>query len=192
MGLLLANAVALFVIPVVAVLADRIGRKPVFLAGVLGPAVLMYPYLSAVHAGNWPLIFVLGAVMSGCFYSMANSIWPSFYAEMLPLRVRVTGLALGTQIGLAVSGGFAPVLASAVAGPAGDNWLGVAVFVTVACLISGGAALTAKETARKSLDEIDALHTSRTEAAELRALEARGRGAENEGAAEPAAAGAAR
>ena len=52
----LANAVALFVIPVVAVLADRIGRKPVFLAGVLGPAVLMYPYLSAVHAGNWPLI----------------------------------------------------------------------------------------------------------------------------------------
>jgi hypothetical protein len=123
---------------------------------------------------------------------MANSIWPSFYAEMLPLRVRVTGLALGTQIGFAVSGGFAPVLASAVAGPAGDNWLGVAVFVTVACLISGGAALTAKETAQKSLDEIDALHTSRTEAAELRAPGARGRHAEKEGAAEPAAAGAAR
>lgn len=193
----LANAVALVVIPVVAVLADRVGRKPVFLAGVLGPAALMYPYLSAVHAGNWPLIFVLGALMSGCAYSMANSIWPSFYAEMLPLRVRVTGLALGTQIGFAVSGGFAPVLASAVAGPAGDNWLGVAVFVTLACLVSAGAALTAQETAKKSLDEIDALHTSRTEAAELRALGLRGGGADEQpageqSAGEPAVSGAGR
>ena len=103
-------------IPVAATVADRVGRKPVFIAGTLGAAVMMYPYLAAVHAGNWVLIFLLGAVMSGFFYSMANGIWPSFYAEMFPTRVRVTGLALGTQIGFAISGGFAPVLASSLAG----------------------------------------------------------------------------
>lgn len=167
----LANAVALVVIPLAAVLADRIGRKPVFLAGVIGPAVMMYPYLSAIEAGNWTLIFLFGATLSGCFYSLANGIWPSFYAEMFPTRVRVTGLAMGTQIGFAVSGGLTPIVASAVAGAEGTNWLAVAIVVSIACLISGTAALTAKETKDLSLDGIDALHTTRTEAAELARLD---------------------
>lgn len=162
-----ANAVALLVIPLAALVADRIGRKPVFLAGVVGPAVLMYPYLAAVSAGNWPLIFLLGALLSGCFYSLANGIWPAFYAEMFPTRVRVTGLALGTQIGFAVSGGLTPIVASALAGSAGTNWFAVALFTSLACAIAAVAALTAKETSRLSLDEIDQLHTDRSEAAEL-------------------------
>jgi MFS family permease len=162
-----ANALALLMIPVVAIVADRIGRKPVFIAGVVGPAVMMYPYLQAVAAGNWTLIFVLGVILSGFFYSMANGIWPSFYAEMFPTRVRVTGLAMGTQIGFAISGGLTPVVASALAGTEGTNWLAVAVFVSFACLISVVAALTAKETKALTLAGIDSLHTNRTEAQEL-------------------------
>ncbi|MGD6978267.1 MULTISPECIES: MFS transporter [Citricoccus] len=167
----LANAVALVVIPLAALLADRIGRKPVFLAGVIGPAVMMYPYLSAIEAGNWTLIFLFGAILSGCFYSLANGIWPSFYAEMFPTRVRVTGLAMGTQIGFAISGGLTPIVASAVAGAEGTNWLAVAIVVSVACAISAAAALTAKETKDLTLDGIDELHTTRTEAAELARLD---------------------
>jgi MFS family permease len=169
-----ANAVALLVIPLVAILADRIGRKPVFIAGVIGPAVMMYPYLAAVSAGNWVLIFVFGAILSGCLYSMANSIWPSFYAEMFPTRVRVTGLAMGTQIGFAISGGLTPIVASAVAGAEGTNWLAVSIVVSVACLISLVAALTATETKDRTLAEIDELHTSRTEEAELARFERTG------------------
>jgi MFS family permease len=170
----IANAVALLVIPVAATVADRVGRKPVFITGAAGAAAMMYPYLAAVHAGNWTLIFLLGAVMSGFFYSMANGIWPSFYAEMFPTRVRVTGLALGTQIGFAISGGFAPVLASSLAGAEGNNWLGVAGFVTGACLVAVAAALTAKETKDRTLGQIDDLHTTRTEAAELERLQGAG------------------
>jgi len=165
-----ANALALLMIPLAALVADRIGRKPVFIAGVVGPAVMMYPYLQAVAAGNWTLIFVLGVILSGFFYSMANGIWPSFYAEMFPTRVRVTGLAMGTQIGFAISGGLTPVIASALAGPEGSNWLAVAVFVSFACLVSVAAALTARETKALTLADIDALHTDRTEAMELNRL----------------------
>src|SRR5699024_12451658 len=100
-------------------LSARIGSKPVYISGAVGAGVMVCPYLGAVSTGNWPLIFVFGARMSGCAYSPANSIWPSFYAEMFPTTSRVTGLALGTQIGFAVSGGLAPVLASAVAGAGG-------------------------------------------------------------------------
>lgn len=162
-----ANALALLMIPVAATVADRVGRKPVFLAGVIGPAVMVYPYLAAVSAGNWVLIFVLGAILSGFFYSMANGIWPSFYAEMFPTRVRVTGLAMGTQIGFAVSGGLTPVIASSLAGAEGTNWMGVALFVSLACAVSAAAALTATETKDRTLGQIDDLHTTRTEALEL-------------------------
>lgn len=167
----LANFVALFTIPAWALLADRVGRKPVFVIGVIGSVGLMFPYLGAVSAGHWTLIFVLGALLSGCFYSMANGIWPSFYAEMFPTRVRVSGLALGTQIGFAISGGLTPVLATAVAGAQGDNWLNVTLVVCAAGLISVVAALTATETKDRTLENIDALHTSRTEALELTALD---------------------
>lgn len=85
----------------------------------------------------------------------------------VPTAVRSTGLALGTQIGFVVSHGFVPVIASWIAGGAGDNWAGVRIFVTVVCVLAAGAALTAKEITPLNLDEIDALHLERTEQDDL-------------------------
>ncbi|WP_420100345.1 MFS transporter [Corynebacterium sp.] len=150
------NICALVSIPLSGSAADRFGRKKVFITGALGAAVVMYPYLMAVNAGNWPLIFILGAVMFGLFYSMSNATWPALYAEMFPTSVRVTGIALGTQIGFALSGGFAPILASLVAGAEGDNYLGVAIFSSVVAVLVSVAIATTRETAFMTLDEIDA------------------------------------
>ena len=158
----IANGVALFAIPAAAVLSDRFGRKPVFITGAVGAGLMMFPYLGAVSAGNWPLIFIFGAIMSGCAYSLANAIWPSFYAEMFPTTARVTGLALGTQVGFAVSGGLAPVLASAVAGAGGENWVSVAAFTAGVCVLVGLVAMTAKETKGLSLEELDIVHEERS------------------------------
>lgn len=156
-----ANAVALIAIPASSLLADRIGRKPMFVIGSVCSGLMMFPYLGAVASGTWTLIFICGAIMAGGFYSMANGIWPSFYAEMFPTSVRVTGLALGTQIGFAVSGGLAPALASAVAGPSGENWVSVAAVTAGVCAVVALAALTARETKGLSLSEIDAHHLTR-------------------------------
>ncbi|MGD7001985.1 MFS transporter [Corynebacterium halotolerans] len=163
-----ANAVALLAIPLSGLLADRIGRRPVFAIGSVGSGLAMGGYLGAIHSANWVAIFAVGFVMSGLLYSMANAVWPAFYAEMFPTPVRVTGLALGTQIGFAVSGGFAPVLASALAGAAGDNWINVGIFVAIVGVLSAVAGMTAKETKEHNLDEIDALHTDREEAVDLK------------------------
>ena len=163
----LANLLALFAIPAAGRLSDRFGRKKVFIIGALGSAVFVYPYLYSITEGNWIGIFVGGIMMSGAMYSAANAVWPSFYSEMFPVRVRATGLALGTQIGFALSGGFVPVIATLLSGPQQTGWFLPALFATVVCLIVAGAAMTAKETHAATLAEIDDMHTTAYERAAL-------------------------
>jgi hypothetical protein len=59
----------------------------------------MFPYLWAISEASIPLIFIFGVLMSGVVYSASNGIWPSFYGEMFSTRVRLSGMAIGTQIG---------------------------------------------------------------------------------------------
>jgi len=117
----LANLVALGAIPLWATLSDRVGRRPVFLFGAAGSAVMMFLCLWAISTGSYPLVLLLGTVTFGVVYSAANGIWPSFYGEMFSTRVRLSGMAIGTQIGFAVAG-FAVTFAAQIAGPDGDNW----------------------------------------------------------------------
>ena len=143
--LVLANVVALAAIPLLATLSDRIGRKPVFIAGALGCAVMIWPYIWAISQGNLPLVFGLGILVSGVIYSAANGVWPSLYGEMFETRVRLSGMAIGTQIGFAL-GGFAPTISAAIMGPGPNGWMPVAVFTSVTAVISAISVATARET----------------------------------------------
>jgi MFS family permease len=111
---IVTNAVALVAIPAWAALADRIGRKPVFIFGALGSGGLMFAYLAAIASGHYALIFLAAILMSGVVYSAQNGVWPALYGEMFPTKVRLSGMAIGTQIGFAI-GGFAPTVAAAIA-----------------------------------------------------------------------------
>ncbi len=143
--LIAANVVALGAIPVWARWSDQIGRKPVFIAGTVGCAALVWPYLWSIREGNYPLIFAIGVLFSGIVYSMANGVWPSFYGEMFDTRVRYSGMALGTQIGFA-SGGFAPLISESLLGDGPNGWVPVAVFTSLASLVAAACAATARET----------------------------------------------
>lgn len=148
-----ANAVALLAIPLWARLSDRIGRKPVFLAGAVGSGAMIFVYLWAISTGSYPLVFVTGVLLFGVVYSAANGIWPSFYGEMFPARVRLSGMAIGTQIGFAVAG-FAVTFAAQIDGPRGDDWVGVAIFTAVFCVICAIAVATGRETHRVPTAEL--------------------------------------
>ncbi|KVN02415.1 MFS transporter [Burkholderia diffusa] len=150
---ILTNIVALVAIPLFATLADRIGRKPVYLLGIIGPALLMFPYLWSIEQQNIPLIFLFGVLMSGVAYSASNGIWPSFFAEMFDTRVRLSGMAIGTQIGFALAG-FAPTIAAAMMKTGPGAWVPVAWFVAGACAVAAGSTLTARETYNVKMDEL--------------------------------------
>ncbi len=148
---IVTNAVALAAIPAWAALADRVGRKPVLIAGTLGSGALMFAYLGAIDSGNYVLIFAAAVAMSGVVYSAFNGVQPAFYGEMFPTKVRLSGMAIGTQIGYAV-GGFAPTVAAAIDG---GGWAPVALLTLAGSIIAAVAALTARETCRVPLRQLD-------------------------------------
>lgn len=148
----LANLVALVAIPLWARLADRIGRKPVFIGGSLGCAVLTAAYLWSLSIGHYPLIFLTGILVFGVVYSATNGIWPAFYGEMFPARVRLSGMAIGTQIGFAIAG-FSPSIAEAIGGGR-DGWVNVALFTAGLCVLNALAVATGRETYRVPTAEL--------------------------------------
>jgi MFS family permease len=138
---IVANVVAVAVIPAWATLSDRVGRKPIFITGVVGSAVLVFPFLGAVADANEALTMVFGVLLAGFVYSMPNAVWPVTYAEYFPTKVRLSGMAIGTQFGFALAG-FTPTIAGALlAGDAG-NWYKVAAFTAGACVVSAVAVLS--------------------------------------------------
>ncbi len=138
---IIANIVAIGTIPLWAGLSDRVGRKPVFLSGLAGSAVLVTAFLWSISQANVPLVVVTGILLAGVVYSMPNACWPATYAEYFPTSVRLSGMAIGTQFGFALAG-FTPTIAGALmAGDAG-NWYRVALFAIAAVAISAVAVMT--------------------------------------------------
>ncbi|PRC44695.1 MFS transporter, partial [Mycobacterium sp. ITM-2017-0098] len=135
-----ANIGALFTQPLFGKLADRIGRKPVFIYGALSSAALMPFYMLSMSQGNHLLTFALAVATFSFGYAAANAVWPAFYGEMFATQVRFSGLAIGTQLGFLMAG-FAPSIVTALGGVREGGWVVISIFTAVVCLISAGAAL---------------------------------------------------
>jgi MFS family permease len=148
-----ANVVAIFALPYFAGVADRVGRRPVFIAGALGSIPFMFLYFRAIESGNYLFITLAAILLSGLVYSAANGVWPSFYAEMFSTKVRYSGMAIGTQIGFGLAG-FAPTVAEWIADAGKHGWVPVFWLVAGCCVVAAACALTARETAHVHLNDL--------------------------------------
>ncbi|WP_107766861.1 MFS transporter [Nocardioides terrigena] len=140
-----ANVVALFTQPMFGRLADRIGRKPVFIYGALSSAAMMPFYLLSMSRDNELLTFGLAVLTFSFGYAAANATWPSFYGEMFNTRVRFSGVAIGTQLGFLMAG-FAPTIVTALGGVQEGGWVVISAFTAVIAVIAAISASTARET----------------------------------------------
>jgi MFS family permease len=147
---IVANVIAVGTIPLWASLSDRVGRKPVFVAGLIGTAVMATVFLWSISLGNVTLVLITGILLAGIIYSMPNAVWPATYAEYFPTSVRLSGMAIGTQFGFALAG-FTPAIAGALMGGNADNWYRVALFALGAVLISLVAVLSGPKATHKVL-----------------------------------------
>lgn len=145
--------VALLTQPLMAALADRIGRKPVLIGGNLFGAAAVWLFFWAVGEANIPLIFVGVLLTISIAFAATNAVYPSYFAELFNTRYRVTGMAVGLQLGLVLTG-FSPVIIQAISHANGDAWWPAAAYTTVACIISAIAIASGRETYRTPLDEL--------------------------------------
>ena len=148
-----ANIVALGTQPLFGMLADRIGRKPVFIYGAVASAVLTPVFLLSLESRSIPLMFLAAIGYFSGGYAAANAVWPSFYAEMFSTKVRFSGLAIGTQLGFLMAG-FAPAIVAAMGGIKPGGWVQITIFTGIICVVAAVSALTARESFRTPTKEL--------------------------------------
>ncbi len=151
-ALLIGAAVQFFAIPLFGHLSDRIGRRWVYAFGALGLAgwsFAMFPLLESGSNGAIILALVIGLVLHGAMYGPQAAM----IAELFPTRIRYSGASIAYQLTAIFAGSLAPIIAVWLYKEYGSA-LPVAIYVAVACLISGVSALLARETKGVELDEI--------------------------------------
>ncbi len=140
--------------PLFGILADKIGRKPVFITGNIICASMIFVYFGAISAANIPLIFISGIIVMSVGYGMVNPLGPAMTAEMFPTKIRYSGAATASQMGLVVTG-FAPTIAAIMVRPGPNGWVPVAVFTAACCLISAVVTLVwVKETYKTRTEDL--------------------------------------
>jgi MFS family permease len=151
-ALLIGAAVQFFAIPLFALLSDRIGRRPVYAFGAFGLALWVFVLFRLLGSGDHLEIYlalVVGLVLHGAMYGPQAA----FITELFPTRIRYSGVSIAYQLTSIVAGSLAPIIALWLYKDWGSA-LPVAIYVGVACAISGVSALLAKETKGIELAEI--------------------------------------
>jgi MFS family permease len=150
----LGNMLAVFVIPFVGNLSDKVGRKPPIIVGALSSGLLAFGYLYAISIHSVPLAIFMSLLMWGVVYQGYNAIFPSFYPELFPTRTRVSAMAISQNVGTTITA-LLPALFATVAPPGSAN-----IPVTVGAIafgitiIAAVAAITARETFRVNIDDL--------------------------------------
>ncbi len=159
LALLIAHVVHFLVIPQVGRLSDRFGRKPVYLAGAILGATWAFFAFPMFDTQN-PVIIILAVTIGLCFHALMYAGQPAIMAEMFPTRMRYSGVSLGYQVTSIIAGSMAPIIATAILQETG-SWVGVALYVLGACVVTGIAVVTLKETKGISLRDVDAADAER-------------------------------
>lgn len=150
-GVTVASCAALLTLPAAAALSDRVGRRPVVLAGALASAALAFPVLALVDSGSPGLLILALTLGQGVAQSTMYGPLGALLTEMFGTRVRYTGASLGYQASTLVGGGLAPLIASSLLASYGSGG------TPVALLLCGGATITALAVWRLRETHTDAL-----------------------------------
>ena len=134
-------------------LSDRIGRKPVILAGCALAAIFFVPvYCGLLHFAaplNFPMLVALVSFQM-LFGTMTYGPLAAFLVELFPTRIRYTAMSLPYHLGIGVLGGLTPLIASALVAQTGNNYMGLAypIIIAVATVIIGAAFIREKRGVR--------------------------------------------
>ncbi|SDC58763.1 MFS transporter [Actinokineospora iranica] len=123
-------------------LADRFGRKPQLLVWSAATAVLIVPLSTLVRPGlgNLVVAFTVGLAL----YTAMTAVAPALMSELFPTELRALGIGAWYNLTVAVFGGTAPLVISALAGAGAQT--AFFYYVAGAAVVSFLVILTLPET----------------------------------------------
>jgi MFS family permease len=150
-GVLIGSVAQFVLTPIIGSFSDRVGRRPLYLAGAAGTGIwgfVFFPLIDTRNDGLIILAIVVGLVCTTFMYAPQAA----FFSELFGTSVRYSGASLGYQLASVFAGGLAPLISIAILGSVDQrNTLGVSIYLGIAATITFIAALVAKETAKSSL-----------------------------------------
>lgn len=142
-----AALVATIWMPFFGHLSDRVGRAVLYRWSAITTIVLVVPYYLVLNTGETWAIFAATIGAFGLLWGSVNAILGTLIAESFSPEVRYTGATLGYQIGAAIFGGTAPLIAAWLLEMSGGQWWPIAVYVAICAAISVVASFFVKRVA---------------------------------------------
>jgi MHS family proline/betaine transporter-like MFS transporter len=150
-GAALTGLISFAFAPMVGKLSDVVGRKPLIFWGRIALAVLIYPGFLWLNASPTPVVLfvVLGVFSLGLVVQTVPSI--TMLPEMFPKNVRASGMSLVYSVGVALFGGFAPLVSTWLLNATGSK-LAPAWYLVAMTLVSLTGLLWLRDQTGRDID----------------------------------------
>ncbi len=141
-AVLYAALLELITLPLFGLLSDYVGRKPLYIGGTLLSMIAAFPLFTFVETKDPTTIAIAIAIIMSITHGLMFSPQASFVPELFGTKVRYSGASLGVQISAAISGGFAPLIATSLlawtGGTQAISWylIGLGAITLFATLVS--------------------------------------------------------
>ncbi|WP_429291940.1 MFS transporter [Paraburkholderia sp. CI3] len=131
-------------------LTDKVGRKPVYLAGAIAMVLVAWPYFALLGSGEYWKVITALVLANSLTLGILEGAQPAFISELLPVHLRFSGLGIGREISSVLGGGLSPMIATALLAHY-RSATPVALYLGVLGLITVIATLLARETYPKAM-----------------------------------------
>lgn len=144
--------VTTILIPLMGALSDRVGRKKLYITGTILMIFYAFPYFWLIHSGSVPLLVLATVLGLGVIWAPITAVLGTMFSEIFSANIRYTGISLGYQIGAALAGGTAPLVATFLLYKFNDSYIPVALYIIFTALISLVAIMAVRDRTAEDLD----------------------------------------
>jgi MFS family permease len=150
-AVLTASVLSLFTIPFSGYLSDRIGRKRMYLMGVIATGAFGFLYFALLNT-KIPGLIYLAIVLSLIPHDMMYGPQAALIAEAFTGRLRYSGASLGYQFASIIAGGPAPLIATALFAQYHSGYA-IAYYILACSVVSLLAVAFLKDYTNKDISE---------------------------------------
>ena len=147
----LGALVATIMIPLMGLLSDKVGRQRMYAISVFVLGLFIVPWFMLLNTGTTWGIVLATVIAFGVLWAPVTAVLGTLCSEIFSANVRYTGITLGYQLGAALTGGTAPLIATGLLAKYDGDWVPVAWYLAVTVTISLIAIFCASRVKRATL-----------------------------------------